>query len=61
MLTLRYILADSGIFGVLAQLGIFMYIEAYSEPMAYSGLFRTVDIISQSQTLFQEQFNSGIS
>ena len=53
-----YILADSGIFRVLAQLDIYMYIKAYSEPMAYSGIFRTVNIFSQFQTLFKS--NSGI-
>ena len=37
-----YVLADSGIFRVLAQLDIFMYIKAYSELMAYSGIFITV-------------------
>ena len=26
-----------------------MYINAYSEPMAYSGIVRTVDILSQFQ------------
>ena len=26
-----------------------MYIKAYSEPMAFSGIFRTVDIFSQFQ------------
>ena len=53
-----YILADSGIFRFLAQLDIYMYIKAYSEPMAYSGIFRTVNIFSQFQTLFKS--NSGI-
>ena len=52
-----YILADSGIFRFLAQLDIYMYIKAYSEPMAYSGIFRTVNIFSQFQTLFKS--NSG--
>ena len=32
-----------------AQLDIFMYIKAYSEYMAYSGIFGTVDIFSQFQ------------
>ena len=41
--TFGYVLADSGIFRILAQLDIFMYIKAYSERMAYSGIFRTVD------------------
>ena len=30
-----------------------MYFKAYSEPMAYSGIFRTVDIFSQFQTLLK--------
>ena len=42
-----YISAGSGILRILAQLDIFRYIKAYSEPMAYSGIFRTVDIFSQ--------------
>ena len=29
-----YISTDSGIFRIQAQLDIFMYIKAYSEPMA---------------------------
>ena len=37
-----------------------MYIKAYSEYMAYSGIFRMVDIFSQFQTRYsgitQEQF-----
>ena len=37
-----------------------MYIKAYSEYMAYSGIFRTVDIFSQFQARYsgitQEQF-----
>ena len=32
---------------------LFMYIKAYSEPMAYSGIFRTVDISNQFQTLLK--------
>ena len=51
--TFGYILADSGIFRVLTQLDIFIYIKAYSEPMAYSDIFRTVDILSQFQTLLK--------
>ena len=40
-----------GIFRMIqAQLDLFMYIKAYSEPMAYSGIFRTADIFSQFQT-----------
>ena len=35
---------------IQAQLDIFMYIKAYSEYMAYSGIFRTVYIFSQFQT-----------
>ena len=41
--TFGYALADSGIFRFLAQLDIFMYIKGYSEPIAHSGIFRTVD------------------
>ena len=41
--TFGYVLADSGIFRFLAQLDIFMYIKAYLELMAYSGIFRTVE------------------
>ena len=37
-----------------------MYIKAYREPMAYSGIFRTGDIFSQFQAHYsgitQEQF-----
>ena len=47
-------------FKILAELEIFMYIKAYSEPMAYSGIFRTIDIFSQFQARYsgitQEQF-----
>ena len=53
LLTFGYILADSGIFRFLAQLDIFIYIKAYSEPMAYSGIFRTVLAVSDTT---QEQF-----
>ena len=35
---------------------MFIYIKAYSEPMAYSAIFRTVDIFRQFQTTTQEQF-----
>ena len=42
-------MADSGIFKILSQLDIFMYIMVYSEPMAYSNIF--VDIFSQFQRL----------
>ena len=52
--TIGYILPGSDIFKILAQLDIFMYIKACSEPMAYSGIFRTAEKISQFQTL--EQF-----
>ena len=34
-----YISADAGIFRILAQSDIFMYIKAYSEPITYSGIF----------------------
>ena len=45
--------ADSGIFRILVQLDIFMYNKTYSEPMLYSGIFRTDDIFSQFQTLLK--------
>ena len=48
-----YILADSNIFRVLAKLDIFMYVKSYSEPMTYSGVFRTVDIFTLFQTLLR--------
>ena len=52
-------MADSGIFRILAQLDIFMY-KAYSELMAYSRIFRTIDIFNQFQARYsgitQEQF-----
>ena len=45
---------------IKTQLNVFMYIKAYSEYMAYSGIFRTVDIFNQSQAHYsgitQEQF-----
>ena len=47
------ILADSCIFRMLAQLYIFMYINEYSELMAYPGILGIVDIFSQFQTLFK--------
>ena len=48
-----YILADSSIFRILAQSDIFIYKKTYSEPMAYSGIFRTIDIFGQFQTMFK--------
>ena len=48
--TFGYILADSGIFRIQARLDILMI---YSEPMAYSGIIRNVDIFSQFQTLLK--------
>ena len=42
-----YISADSSIFRILAQVDTFMYIKAYSERRAYSGILRTVDQFSQ--------------
>ena len=42
--TFGYILADSGIFRILAQLEMLMCIKVYSEPMAYSAIFKTADI-----------------
>ena len=47
---------DLGIFRMLAQLDVFMYIQAYSEPIAYSDIFRIVDIFSQFQTLLKSKF-----
>ena len=41
-----YILTDSGLFRILTQWDIFMYIREYSEPMDYWNIFRTVDIFS---------------
>ena len=49
--TFGYISAYPGIFRILAQLDIFMYIKTYSEPMGYSGILRTVEIFSQFQNL----------
>ena len=55
---LRHIL--NATHNIWAQLDIFMYIKAYSEYMAYSGIFRTGDIFSQLQAHYsgitQEQF-----
>ena len=55
-----YISADSGIFRILAQVETFMYIKAYLEPRAYSGIFRTIDRFSQFHAHYpgitQEQF-----
>ena len=45
--TFRCILVDSGIFRILALLDMFIYIKASSEPIAYSAIFRTVDIFRQ--------------
>ena len=50
--TLGYILSDSGMFRILAQLGILIYIKAYSEPRVYSRIFRTIDIFSQVQARY---------
>ena len=56
----RYISADSGMHGLLAHLDIFMYIKAYSEHMAYSSIFRAINIFSQFYARYsgitQEQF-----
>ena len=49
--TFGYISADPSIFKILAQLDIFMYIKAYSEPMVLSRIFRTAEIFYQFQTL----------
>ena len=51
--TFEYVLVDSGIFRILAQLDKFMNIMAYSEPLAYLAIFRTADIFSQFQTLLK--------
>ena len=55
-----YILADSGIFRIMAQLDIFMYIKAYSELLVYLGIFRTIGKFSQFQARYsgitQDQF-----
>ena len=60
MPTFGYILADSGIFRILAQLGIFMYIKAYSELLVYLGILRTIGKFSQFQARYsgitQDQF-----
>ena len=60
MPTFGYILADSGIFRILVQIDIFMYIKSYSELMVYSDIFRTIGIFSQFQARYsgitQEQF-----
>ena len=53
MLTFGYILVDSGIFRILAQLDMCIYIKAYSEAMTYSAISRTVDIFRQFQTLLK--------
>ena len=39
------------------QLDIFIYTEACSEPMAYSGIFKTVDIFSQFQALLKSNLS----
>ena len=48
-----------------AELDIYMYIKAYSEYMADSGIFGTVHIFSQSQSRYsgitQEQFIHTLS
>ena len=55
---LRHIL--NATHNIQAQQDIFLYIKAYSEYMAYPGIFRTVDIFSQFQAHYsgitQEQF-----
>ena len=54
--TFGYVLANSSIFRVLAQLDIFMYIKAFSKPIAYSVIFRTVKHIQPVSDTSQEQF-----
>ena len=60
MPTFWYILVDSGIFRILAQLDIFMYIKAYSELLVYLAIFRTIGKFSQFQARYsgitQDQF-----
>ena len=60
MPTVGYILADSGIFIILAQLDIFMYIKEYSELIFYASIFKTMDLFSQFQVRYsgitQDQF-----
>ena len=51
--TFGFILADSGTFRTLAQLGIFMCIKAYSEPMVYSAILTAADIFSKFQKLLE--------
>ena len=45
---------------ILAHLDMFMYIKAYSEHIAYSSIFRVIDIFSQFYVRYsgitQEQF-----
>ena len=38
---------NPGMLGILAQLDMLMYIKAYSEPVAYAAIFRSVDIFIQ--------------
>ena len=40
-------------FRILTQLDMFKYIKAYSEPIAYSAIFRTADIFSQFEILLK--------
>ena len=40
-------------FRILTQLDMFKCIKAYSEPIAYSGIFRTADIFSQFEILLK--------
>ena len=40
-------------FRILTQLDMFKYTKAYSEPIAYSTIFRTADIFSQFEILLK--------
>ena len=52
MPTFEYILTDSGIFRILSQLELCMFIKAYSELLVYLGIFRTIDKFSQFQARY---------
>ena len=58
--TFGYISTDSGIFRILTQFHIFMYVQAYLQCMPYPGIFRSIDIFIHFQVRYsgitQEQF-----
>ena len=56
----EYMSTDSGMFRNLVQLDLFMYIKAYLQPMAYSGIFRTITQEQFMQILNLIQADSGI-